>query len=77
MTVINDSFNCHSSHALAEDPIFTTESYPLDLDTTSLYFTVVKRDDAIVHSVMDEMLEYVNEDGIVEVRFSAWVVSQS
>ena len=38
---------------------------------------VIKRDDAIVHSVMDEMLEYVNEDGIVEVRFSAWVVSQS
>jgi hypothetical protein len=69
VTVINDAPNCHSSYA--EDPIFTTESYPLDLDTNSLYFTVVKRDDAVVHSVMDEMLEYVNEDGIVEVRFSA------
>ena len=71
MTIINDAPDCHSSYVLAEDPIFTTESYPLDLDTTSLYFTVIKRDDAIVHSVMDEMLEYVNEDGIVEVRFSA------
>jgi hypothetical protein len=69
VAIINDASHCHSSSA--EDPIFTTESYPLDLDTNSLYFTVIKRDDAVVHSVMDEMLEYVNEDGIVEVRISA------
>jgi hypothetical protein len=72
---MNDAPNFHSSYA--EDPIFTTEAYPLDLDTTSLYLTVIKRDDDVVHSVMDEMLEYVNDDGIVEVCFTTSAVSQS
>lgn len=56
-----------SRSLLAGKPQLTTESFPVDLDTTALGFTVIPRDGAIVSSVMDEMLDYRNEDGIVEV----------
>ena len=48
--------------------MLTTEIFPFDLDTTSVALTVVKRDEEVVHSVMDEMLEYTNPDGIIQVR---------
>ncbi|KAI9763568.1 MAG: hypothetical protein M1840_000430 [Geoglossum simile] len=41
-------------------------SFPYDLDTTSLALTVTKRDKEIANSVMDEMLEYTNADGIIQ-----------
>jgi len=41
-------------------------SFPYDLDTTSLGLTVVKRDEEVANSVMDEMLEYLNADGIIQ-----------
>ncbi len=48
-------------------PLLTTETYPNDLDTTSLALMVTGCDDEVVNSVLDEMLELVNEDGIVMV----------
>lgn len=48
-------------------PLLTTETFPNDLHTTSLALMVTDYDDEVVNSVLDEMLEYVNEDGIVMV----------
>jgi hypothetical protein len=43
-------------------------SFPCDLDTTALALTVCKCDEDAANSVMDEMLEYINSDGIIQVR---------
>ena len=48
-------------------PILTTESFPCDLDTTSLALTVTGRSKEVVSSILDEMLNYVDKDGIVQV----------
>lgn len=45
----------------------TSESFPFDLDTTSIGVTVMKRGPDVASSVMNEMLEYVNDDGIIQV----------
>lgn len=45
----------------------TTATYPDDLDTTSLAFMVMDCDKEVVSSVMNEMLEYVNDEGIIMV----------
>ncbi|KAL4263544.1 HAD-like protein [Pleurotus pulmonarius] len=47
----------------------TTEEFPFDLDTTSLGITVTKPSSAVAHSVMDEMLSFVNSDGIIQTYF--------
>ncbi|KAJ8518255.1 hypothetical protein ONZ45_g4647 [Pleurotus djamor] len=47
----------------------TTEEFPYDLDTTSLGLTVIKPSPVIVHSVMDDMLAFVNPDGIIQTYF--------
>lgn len=48
-------------------PILTTEAFPCDLDTTSVALTVTGRSREVISSVMDEMLKYVDKDGIVQV----------
>ncbi|KAG6871630.1 hypothetical protein C0995_002242 [Termitomyces sp. Mi166 len=48
---------------------FTTEQFPSDLDTTSLALTVLHRKKELVFSVMDEMLKYVDPDGIILTYF--------
>jgi len=50
-------------------PLLTTEAFPYDLDTTSLGLMATKREQAVIQSVMDEMLEYVNADGIIQTYF--------
>ncbi|KAJ7703151.1 Haloacid dehalogenase-like hydrolase-domain-containing protein [Mycena rosella] len=52
-----------------EKGILTTEVFPFDLDTTSIGLTVMKRDKDVVNSVMDEMLQYIDSDGIVLTYF--------
>ncbi|KAJ6625602.1 Haloacid dehalogenase-like hydrolase-domain-containing protein [Mycena sp. CBHHK59/15] len=47
----------------------TTETFPFDLDTTSIALTVLKRDKEVACSVMDEMLQYTDADGIVLTYF--------
>lgn len=48
-------------------PVLTTEIFPCDLDTTSVALTVTGRSKEVISSVMDEMLNYVDKDGIVQV----------
>jgi len=48
-------------------PILTTEAFPCDLDTTSLALTVTGRPKEVISSVLDQMLNYVDKDGIVQV----------
>ncbi|KAH8996523.1 HAD-like domain-containing protein [Lactarius hatsudake] len=52
-----------------EGPIFTTDEYPSDLDTTSVGLMLTQPDDHVFDSVMDEMLQYTNEDGIATTYF--------
>ena len=48
----------------------TTQDFPFDLDTTSIGLTVTNYiDSATKCSVMDEMLTYLNEDGIIQVIY--------
>lgn len=48
----------------------TTEEFPFDLDTTSIGLTVCTHVDSETKtSVMDEMLDYVNQDGIIQTYF--------
>jgi len=56
-----------------EKPILTTEHFPCDLDTTSIALTVTGRSKEVISSVMDEMLNYVDKDGIIQVsrRFNS------
>ncbi|KAH7926721.1 HAD-like protein [Leucogyrophana mollusca] len=50
-------------------PLLTTEEFPFDLDTTSLGLTVTSCSSAVANSVMDEMLEYIDDDGIIQTYF--------
>ncbi|KAJ7901877.1 Haloacid dehalogenase-like hydrolase-domain-containing protein [Mycena olivaceomarginata] len=47
----------------------TTAAFPFDLDTTSLGLTIMKRDKEVANSVMEEMLNFVDSDGIVLTYF--------
>ena len=53
---------------IIEKPLFTTDEYPPDLDTTSVGLMITQTDDDVVHSVLDEMLQYMTEDGINMVK---------
>ncbi|KAJ5606271.1 HAD-like protein [Penicillium lagena] len=44
-------------------PKYTTDDYPPDLDTTSLGMIAFPPDEATAHSILDDMLDYVDEDG--------------
>ncbi|KAI0775839.1 HAD-like protein [Trametes elegans] len=49
-------------------PLFS-ESFPDDVDTTSVALTVLRPDRALVDSILDEMLNFVDEDGIMQTYF--------
>ncbi|KAJ7139011.1 HAD-like protein [Mycena epipterygia] len=50
--------------------VLTTSSFPCDLDTTSIALSISPHfDEATKHSVMDEILTYRNQDGIVATYF--------
>ncbi|KAG2756101.1 HAD-like protein [Suillus brevipes Sb2] len=52
-----------------EKPLLTTEEFPFDLDTTSLGLTVMGSPEDVAHSVMDDMLNYIDDDGIIQTYF--------
>ena len=53
-----------------DEPVLTSETYPCDLDSTAIGFTVTKHVGLDTKmSVMDEMATYVNEDGIIQTYF--------
>ncbi|KAJ5721610.1 HAD-like protein [Penicillium malachiteum] len=48
-------------------PKYTSQVYPDDMDTTALALVVLDYEPELAHSILDEMLNYVNEDGLVQV----------
>ncbi|KAI0083056.1 Haloacid dehalogenase-like hydrolase-domain-containing protein [Irpex rosettiformis] len=52
-----------------EKPTLTTSVFPFDFDTTSLALTIVDHDYGLVNAVMDEMLQFRDEDGIIQTYF--------
>lgn len=57
-----------SDHRITGQPVFTTDRFPADLDTTSIGLMVTQPDDHVVQSVLDEMLQYLTGDGITMVN---------
>jgi hypothetical protein len=68
---ITDSWYLRKDYALTRKcsgkPKLTTDYFPNDLDTTSIALTTLRMKDEVAASVLDEMLQYVNEDGLVLV----------
>ncbi|THU77492.1 hypothetical protein K435DRAFT_877769 [Dendrothele bispora CBS 962.96] len=56
-------------HVLMFEFIQIALEFPDDLDTTALGLTITQKPTEAIHSVMDEMLQYVNADGIVQTYF--------
>ena len=51
--------------------VLTTKTFPDDLDTTALAFRNIESlEKANMSSIFDEMLEYVNEDGLFGVSLN-------
>lgn len=49
------------------DPQLTTVKFLNDFDTTALALSILPSDHGAVRSVMDEMITYTSEDGIIMV----------
>ncbi|KAH9858423.1 HAD-like protein [Lenzites betulinus] len=49
-------------------PLFSA-SFPDDMDTTSVALTVLRPDRTLVNSILDEMLQYLDTDGIMQTYF--------
>ncbi|KAI0744041.1 HAD-like protein [Daedaleopsis nitida] len=49
-------------------PLFS-ETFPNDVDTTSVALTVLRPNPQLVSSILDEMLQYVDADGIMQTYF--------
>ena len=52
-----------------DKPVLTDEIYPDDLDNTTLAILKLDMKEHVVHTILDEMLKHVNEDGVVMVGF--------
>ncbi|ETW80337.1 hypothetical protein HETIRDRAFT_227973, partial [Heterobasidion irregulare TC 32-1] len=50
-------------------PILAPEDFPADFDTTSIAMTVLERDDDLANSVMDDMLQYRDQNGVLLTYF--------
>lgn len=48
-------------------PKYTSKVYPDDMDTTALALVVLDYEPELAHSILDEMLNYVDEYGLVQV----------
>lgn len=48
-------------------PVLTTDTYPDDLDTTTLALLKLDVTEDVKHKTMDDMLQYMNPDGLVYV----------
>jgi hypothetical protein len=64
----NVCYHFTAANLVSEKPLLTTEEFPFDLDTTSLGLTVMGSPEDVAHSVMDDMLNYIDDDGIIQVR---------
>lgn len=52
-----------------DEPVLTDSNFPDDLDTTTLAFLGLEMAKEVTKSVMDDMLKYVNNDGLLLVSF--------
>ncbi|PFH47749.1 hypothetical protein AMATHDRAFT_151387 [Amanita thiersii Skay4041] len=50
-------------------PMLTTEEFPCDLDTTAIALCVTNPKIEVATTIMDDMLEYLNRDGIIQTYF--------
>lgn len=48
-------------------PVLSTNTYPDDLDTAALALMTLDVAEEIIHKTMDDMLYYLNPDGLVYV----------
>ena len=53
----------------AEKPIDTVEKHPDDIDTTSMAMTLLPQDANKANSILNEVLTYTNNDGIIMTYF--------
>lgn len=49
-------------------PVLTTDTYPDDLDTSTLALLILDISEEVKHKTMDDMLQNTNPDGLVYVR---------
>lgn len=52
-------------------PVFTTCSFPDDLDTTSLAMVTLDVDEKLKQEVMDKMMMHLTNEGLPMVSYSA------
>lgn len=52
-----------------DEPVLTDSNFPDDLDTTTLAFLGLEMAKEVTKSVMDDMLKYINSDGLLLVSF--------
>ncbi|KAG1822755.1 Haloacid dehalogenase-like hydrolase-domain-containing protein [Suillus subaureus] len=67
LTDTHRTWNFFQADLVSGKPSLTTEEFPFDLDTTSLGLTVMGSPEDVAHSVMDDMLDYIDDDGIIQV----------
>ncbi|OQE24450.1 hypothetical protein PENSTE_c007G06363 [Penicillium steckii] len=48
-------------------PKYTSQLYPDDMDTTALALVILDYEAVIAHSILDELLNYINEEGLVQI----------
>ncbi|CAG8251042.1 unnamed protein product [Penicillium salamii] len=48
-------------------PKYTSQVYPDDMDTTALALVVLDYEAEVAHSILDEMLNHVNDEGLVQI----------
>lgn len=48
-------------------PVLTTDTYPDDLDTSTLALLILDTPEKVKHKTMDDMLQNMNPDGLVYV----------
>lgn len=68
-TLVNYMDHPNKWNFFRDQPLLTTEDFPFDLDTTSIGTLATRRDDGTANLVMDEMLQYRDEDGIIQTYF--------
>ncbi|KAG1881344.1 HAD-like domain-containing protein [Suillus tomentosus] len=69
LTDTHRTWNFFQADLVSGKPLLTTEEFPFDLDTTSLGLTVMGSPEDVAHSVMDDMLDYIDDDGIIQTYF--------
>ncbi|KAA1473914.1 HAD-like protein [Dentipellis sp. KUC8613] len=68
-SLVNYVEHSHKWNFFREKPVLTTDDFPYDLDTTSIGLTVTQPGDETMDSVMNEMLQYRDEDSIIQTYF--------